>query len=139
MTIKALENSLQKTKSWIKDIGQILNRDDPHCYHALRAVLHALRDRLTVTEANDLASQLPLVLRGIYFENWRPECTPLHERSKEQFLQHIVDAFPRDSSVDPEETVRAVFRVIASRVSEGEINDVKGNLPSGVSDLWPES
>jgi uncharacterized protein (DUF2267 family) len=34
-------------------------------------VLHALRDRLTVEEASDLAAQLPMLIRGLYYETRR--------------------------------------------------------------------
>jgi uncharacterized protein (DUF2267 family) len=40
-------------------------------YAALRPVLHALRDRLTVQEAADLAAQLPLLVKGIFFDGCR--------------------------------------------------------------------
>jgi uncharacterized protein (DUF2267 family) len=35
-------------------------------YDALRGVLHALRDRLTVEEAAQLAAELQMLVRGIY-------------------------------------------------------------------------
>jgi uncharacterized protein (DUF2267 family) len=38
---------------------------------------------------------------------------------------------------DPEPVVRAVFRVLARRVSEGEIEDVKHGLPAGIREFWP--
>ena len=72
--------SLQKTYEWLQHVEDALSTDDrPTAYHALRAVLHALRDRLTPVEACELAAELPAMLRGIYFEGWSPaeEAWPL--------------------------------------------------------------
>ena len=41
-------------------------------YHALRAVLHALRDRLPAPEAADLAAQLTTIVRGVFYEGFQP-------------------------------------------------------------------
>lgn len=38
----------------------------------VRSVLQALRDRLTVEEAAEFASQLPQLIRGIYYEESDP-------------------------------------------------------------------
>lgn len=135
--ITALETSLQKTNIWIREIGEQIQCDDQRAYHALRAVLHALRDRLSVVEASDLASQLPLVIRGVFYENWRPSKTPVRDRTKDQFLRHIFDAFPNDLDIDPEEVVRSVFEVMTRHVSDGEIQDVKDNLPKTLQEYWP--
>jgi uncharacterized protein (DUF2267 family) len=37
----------------------------------------------------------------------------------------------------PEQVARAVFRVLAQRVGEGEIADVRHVLPGDIRDLWP--
>ncbi len=54
-------------------------------YRVLRAVLHALRDRLTVAETVDLGAQLPMLIRGLYYEGWTPNDKPLRERTREKF------------------------------------------------------
>jgi uncharacterized protein (DUF2267 family) len=106
-------------------------------YLALKATLHALRDRLTVEEVAHLGAQLPMLIRGFYYEGWDPTGKPLKERHKEQFLARIEQQFRGDASIDPEEIVQLVFAVIASRVTDGEIEDVKHILPTEVRELWP--
>jgi uncharacterized protein (DUF2267 family) len=41
-------------------------------YAALCGVLHAVRDRLTVEKAAQFGAQLPMLVRGIYYEGWDP-------------------------------------------------------------------
>ena len=104
----------------------------------LRAVLHALRDRLTVAEAADLGAQLPMLIRGLYFEGWTPKGKPVKERRREEFLAHIAGAFRGHAEVFPEEVAWAVFKVLANHVSAGEIGDIKHVLPGPIRALWPE-
>jgi uncharacterized protein (DUF2267 family) len=112
--------------------------DKPHkAYLALRTVLHALRDRLTVEEAMQLGAQLPMLIRGFYFEGWTLKNKPHKERHKEQFLDHVREAFRDDVTVNPQQVVRAVFRVLQRHTSPGEIDDVKQVMPRALQQLWP--
>jgi uncharacterized protein (DUF2267 family) len=63
--------------------------------------------------------------------------TILKERTKGEFLSHIEAAFEQDSNVDTEELVREVFKLLARRISSGEIADVKAMLPPEIRALWP--
>ena len=129
--------TLQKTDAWLKDLKEELDWQDTHkAYLALRAVLHVLRDRLTIEEATDLAAQLPMLVRGFYFEGWDPSGKPLKERHQEEFLAHVKTYFSKDDRVIPEKVVRAVFRVLSKHITKGEIDDIKNSLPAEVSVLW---
>jgi uncharacterized protein (DUF2267 family) len=84
--IRAFESTLEKSNKWIRQLMEELDWDDPQrTYHGLRAVLHALRDRLPLGEVGDLSSQLPMLIRGVFFENWRPNHTPVRDDTPEQF------------------------------------------------------
>jgi uncharacterized protein (DUF2267 family) len=136
--VEVIETTVQKTHLWLKEIAEELGTPDRHrAYRALRAVLHALRDRLTVDEAAQLGAQLPMLVRGIYYEGWDPSHKPLKERHKEEFLAHIRRDFRDEPAVDAEQLARAVFAVLARRVTEGEIEDVKHILPKELRELWP--
>lgn len=136
--LEVFDRTVQKTNSWLHDLSQILQWDDKHkVYLALRATLHALRDRLTVEEVAQFGAQLPMLIRGFYYEGWDPTEKPLRERHREQFLARIEQQFKDDALVDPGVVARAVFFVIEHRISEGEIEDVKQVLPSEMRDLWP--
>jgi uncharacterized protein (DUF2267 family) len=66
------DETVQKINTWLKEISQSLGSDRHRAYQALRAVLHCLRDRLTFQEAAQLGDQLPMLVRGIYYEAWHP-------------------------------------------------------------------
>jgi uncharacterized protein (DUF2267 family) len=100
-------------------------------------VLHALRDRLTIEEAVQLGAQLPMLVRGLYYEGWTLKGKPRKERHKEDFLAHIKKAFQEDFSSRPESIARAVLKTLARHTSVGEIEDVKHSLPKALNELWP--
>jgi len=136
---EVFDASLQKTQMWFNDLMAELEwEDQPHrAYLALRTVLHALRDRLTVEEALQLSAQLPMLIRGFYFEGWNLKGKPHKERHKEDFFEHIENAFKRDPSVSPRLVTRAVFKVLTKHVSAGEIEDIKHIMPKQLQELWP--
>lgn len=137
-SLPVFDKTLQLTDTWLKDLMERMDWQDRHrAYAALRSSLHALRDRLSVNEAAHLGAQLPMLVRGFYYEGWHPAGTPKSERTKEEFLSHIREAFRRDPDFDAEATVRAVFSLLAQRISEGEIEDITRVLPEEIRGLWP--
>jgi len=137
--ITAFDRTIHTTNIWLHDLMDRLGWPDKHrAYHALRAVLHALRDRLSVDQAAALGAQLPMLVRGFYYEGWHPHGKPIKERKKEEFLAHIATAFPHDPLVNPEAVTRAVFEVIAKHVTLGEIEHVKITLPGEIRFLWSD-
>jgi len=134
------DGTLQKTHVWLNDIMDELDwHEHPNkAYLALRTVLHALRDRLTIEEAVQLGAQLPMLVRGFYYEGWTLKGKPRKERHKEDFLAHIKEVFKDDFTSRPESIVRAVFKTLARHASEGEIEDVKHILPKALHELWPK-
>jgi uncharacterized protein (DUF2267 family) len=134
------ESAIRTTNTWLNELTEELGWEDRHrACRALRAALHALRDRLTVAEAVDLGAQLPMLLRGLYYEGWDPNGKPVRERKREDFRAHIAAAFRDDPAASPEGAAWAVFKVLQRHVSAGEIGDVKGLLPAEIRALWPES
>ena len=113
--------------------------DRQKAYSTLRAVLHTLRNRLIVDEAADLGAQLPLLVRGFYYENWRPAGKPLKYRHKEEFLNQVKEK-PQGFDLDGaglEQAVSAAFKVLSTHVAGGEIEEVRQQLPEEVRALWP--
>ena len=135
--LEVFDRTIHKTNIWLKELMGMLDCEERHeAYLALRATLHALRDRLTIEETAQFAAQLPMLIRGFYYEGWDPTGKPLKERHRDEFLKRIKEEL-RAYEIDAEETVRAVFMVLANRISEGEIEDVEHVLPKEIRDLWP--
>jgi uncharacterized protein (DUF2267 family) len=138
--LEVFDRTLQATNIWLDDIMQELGWSDRHrAYHALRAVLHTLRDRLPVDDAAHFSAQLPMLVRGLFFEGWRPAAVPINERKRDEFLAHITDAFVFDVDADSKEILSAVLSVIGRHVSEGEIHKVQSVLPESIRSLWPHA
>jgi uncharacterized protein (DUF2267 family) len=90
MDIAAFQSTLQTTNEWLNELTAEIGRDDSQqAYRVLRAVLVALRDRLTVEEATDFGAQLPMLIRGFYYEGWNPSKTPTNERDQASFLNRV--------------------------------------------------
>ena len=125
-----IEHSVEKAHIWLKEIAEELGVDDrQYAYRALRAVLHTLRDRLTVDVAAKLAAQLPTLIRGIYYEDWDPSRTPLPLYNVEAFLDHVLAEGGMAGETEASVAVTAVARVLRAHVSPGEIDHVMAVLP----------
>lgn len=138
--LSTFDETVQLSNQWLNELMRAVNWDDKYrTYRLLRATLHALRDRLTAHEAVQLGAQLPMLIRGLYYDGWHITDMPPPERTKSAFLGHIEAAFKQDPNADTEGLVREVFKLLARRISKGEIDDVKHILPPDVRALWPSA
>ncbi len=140
MTMPAsIAHSVQKTQEWLKELRDNADfEDEEEALSVLRVVLHQLRDRLTPEEAVELGAQLPTVIRGLYYESWRPSRTPERIRSKQAFLDEVtLKLLPRRHK--PERAVQDVFALVAHHCDPGEISQVIDQLPADIKTLWPQS
>lgn len=132
-----IDSTVQVMNLWLHEIlEQTSWRDRHRAYQALRVVLHALRDRLPLDQVVALAAQLPMLVRGCYYEGWKLKETSFKDRSAKAFFAQIGAAFRDGRDADPKKVARAVFRVLAMHVSNGEIEEVKHALPMEVRVLW---
>lgn len=75
--VSVIDRTVAKTYEWLERLCRELETDDrQHAYMTLRAVLHAMRDRIGPEVSVHLAAQLPLLVRGIFYEGWDPSRTP---------------------------------------------------------------
>ena len=133
------DDTIHTTNVWLKDLMERLHYEERgDAYRALRETLHALRDRLPVNAAVAFAAQLPMLVRGFYYEGWRPGGGPSDDHTAEEFVEHVAKAFQRvNGERDPREIVGAVFELLDEKISAGEISNVKSCLPAKIRALWP--
>ena len=137
--LEGLDSTVHATHAWINELDERLGwNNKARAFRLLRAVLHALRDRLQVNEAADLAAQMPCLLRGVYYAQWRPAKTPLKNRSKADFTATVEDAFKTDPLEKPAQAIMTVFDLLSDKITGGEVDDVRHALPEDLRNLWPE-
>lgn len=135
--LESIEHTVHVTHTWINELDELLGwSNKSRSYRLLRSVLQALRDWLPVNEAADFAAQLPNLLRGVYYEQWRPATTPVKPRSKSDFLGRIDHAFVGDPILHTEDAVRITLRFLSTKIAAGEITDIKHALPADLRALW---
>jgi uncharacterized protein (DUF2267 family) len=135
----AVAHGVQQMQEWLKELRDNADlADEAEALSVLRAVLHQLRDRLSPDEAIELGAQLPVFVRGIYYEGSKPARPPQRERSKEKFLDEgLMKLLPR--RLEPEAAVKDVFALVAHHCDPGEVGDVIAQLPTDIKELWPVS
>jgi uncharacterized protein (DUF2267 family) len=135
--VAALQHTIQKTNIWLKTLAEELHFERDEAYIALRAVLHVLRDRLTPEQAVHLGAQLPLLIRGIYYEGWRPATTPADERQPVEFAALVAAQLPPNLGREALRATQAVFGLLERELDRGETMKIIATLPSPLRRLWP--
>ncbi len=133
-----LDTSLQRTHEWLHEIGQELGFDNERAaYAALRATLHAVRDRLPVELVAHLGAELPMLVRGIYYDGWHPSAARLKAAHDEDLFDSIGgELLGHDELEDVEAVAGAVLRVVERRIAPGQIARVWDAMPERVRQLW---
>ena len=135
--LDVFDRTLQTTHIWLDQIMEELDCDRQMAWHALGAVLRPLRDRLPIDLSAHLAAQLPLLIRGLYFDQWHPAGTPDRQRHREDFVARVAWGLSDIRPVDPQDTAALVLKVLTHHVTAGQIAKVKDALPVEIRDLFP--
>lgn len=135
-----IERNAEKMHIWLNEISAELDTDDErYAYRALAAFLHTLRDRLPVDEAAQLAAQMPDLVRGVYYEGWRPAIVPERYRTVSEFLDRVAERALLHGETEASVVSVAAARVLRRHISQGELEDVFGMLPGEIRALIEES
>ena len=127
----------EKTAQWVESVAHTMGSTDmERSYHILRSVLHAVRDRLPPNEAVHLGAQMPMLVRGFYYEGWHPANKPERYRHKDEFLAHIARDVPSLDATQRERAVSAVFHLLDEEISGGEVEQVRHALPAEIREIW---
>ena len=121
--------SIEQRHGWTKERRN-------QSYGALRAVLHGLRDRLTVEETAHLAAQLPMLIRGVYYTGWDPSRVPV-KMHRDEFLARVRQEFPYEVQGGIEPLVDTVLESLRLHITDGEWREVKSMLPKDLATVLP--
>ena len=136
--IKSLDDAPERAAEWINRLSEWLGgAGQRKAYLVLRTVLHAVRDWLSVDEAAQLAAQMPLLIKGVFFDGWNPSATPAANRTRKDFVERVSSAFTKEPLDDVEGAIATVFALLEERISDGEIDDVRNSMKRSLQDLWP--
>jgi uncharacterized protein (DUF2267 family) len=135
--LDVFDRTLHVTNTWLDEIMAELGPDRQVAWHVLSAVLHALRDRLPPELAAHLGAQLPLLVRGVYYDQWHFTLEPDRDRSLEHFLDRVGQGLKTIRPIDRPDAVRAVLAVLQRHLDAGQTAKVRDSLPHEVRALWP--
>ena len=136
--LAVLDSTIQKTHEWLKEITDGLGfPNERAAFAGLRAVLHALRDRLPRENAAELGAQLPMLIRGMYYEGWDPSKEPNRARHQQEFFDLVSAELKEHTELrDARRLTKIVFGVLAKHLSAGETEKVLRTLPAEIRQLW---
>ncbi|SPH17687.1 hypothetical protein DEA8626_01212 [Defluviimonas aquaemixtae] len=135
--LKVIDEAVQAANIWVNEVDSRTGWDNKQrSYRLLRAVLHAVRDHLTVNEATDLGAQLPTLIRGVYYEGWNSSRNPVRMRHADDFVAAVQKEFAPDTFEDADRALRAVFDLFDSHVSAGEMKDIRGAFTKEIRSLF---
>ena len=137
--LEVFDKTLETTHVWLKEIMADLGPDKQVAWKALSTVLHKLRDRLSINLAAHLGAQLPLLVRGVYYDQFEPAKMPSECRNREDFIAEVAEWMSDTRPIDPEDAIRSVFRVLSRHISQGQIDHVKQALSKSVRQMWDDA
>lgn len=135
--LDTFDKTLQTTNVWLDDICEELGPDRQAAWHALGSVLRTVRDRVPVELAAHLGAELPMLVRGVYYDQYRPERQPQDYRSRDEFLERVREGFGPMRPIDPETATRSVFKTLDKHLPHGQLAKVHHALPEDVRSIWP--
>jgi uncharacterized protein (DUF2267 family) len=133
--LDVFDKTLQTTNIWLKEITATLGPDRQLAWKVLSVVLHKLRDRLPGDLSAHLAAELPLLVRGVYYDQFEPTRQPT-EMALPDFVDEVADWLSDARRVDPKDAIRAVLSVLSRHVPRGQIGKVQKALPQDIRSFW---
>ncbi|HKY94095.1 MAG TPA: DUF2267 domain-containing protein, partial [Kiloniellales bacterium] len=87
--------------------------------------------------AAHLSAQLPLLVRGAYYDQWKPRA-PEKLRNVEEFLEEVQEELNDIRPVNLRDAAQSVFHVLSRHIGRGQSEKVRDALPKHLRVLWPE-
>jgi uncharacterized protein (DUF2267 family) len=133
--LDVFEKTLQTTNIWLDEISAVLVVDRRVAWKVLSVVLHKLRDRLPAVLSAHLSAELPLLVRGVYYDQFEPDKPPMRW-DYDEFVSEVSKWLSDTRPVDPDLAIQAVFTVLSRHLPRGQIRKVQNALPEGLRSVW---
>lgn len=131
--LEVFDKTLQTANIWLGEMMERLDCDRQAAWRVLSVVLQRLRDRLPLDLAAHLGAQLPLIVRGVYYDQFSPGRAASEDVTPEDLIAAVADGL---DAIDAEDAVMVVFDVLGRHLSEGQAAKLRGALPQGLQMLW---
>jgi uncharacterized protein (DUF2267 family) len=125
---------------FVREVADRTYGDERRAETLIFAIFQELRDRLTPSEAADVAAQLPASLKMLWMSFDRPnrKVRRIHEG---QFLREVARMAGLEDAVEAEAAVTAVFAVLQQALSSptgttGVAGHIFSQLPADLKQLW---
>jgi len=135
--LEVFDKTLQTTHIWLDEIMETVGPDRNLAWHVLGAVLRSLRDRLPAELAAHLGAQLPLLVRGAYYDQYRPGHAPQRLHTDDEFLTSVAGELGGTRPVNVRAATRSVLQVLTNHVTPEQVAKVTRSLPESIRELWP--
>lgn len=135
--LDVIEHSVHLAHDWVNELtGRLDWSSKRSALRLMRVTMHHIRDHLPVDELAQFSAQLPVLVRGFFFEGWVPKRTPIKERHEYEFVAYIDEQMADTEEYRGREDIKCVFDLLNARLSRGEIEDVRACLPADLRDIW---
>jgi uncharacterized protein (DUF2267 family) len=134
----------QEGQSFVNDLAAELGHPEEVARTGivLRAILHTLRERITISESFHLSSQLPMFLKAIYVDKWKFSEKPLDIKTKEEFVAEVERQQQQYGEMEfswsksTEEIIQIVLSSLGKYISDGEYEDIIAQLPENIKEIF---
>jgi uncharacterized protein (DUF2267 family) len=134
--LDVFDKTVQTTNIWLDELMADVGPDRQVAWHVLSAVLRALRDRIPADLAAHLGAQLPLLVRGSFYDGYRPSAGPNRIRDQDEFLGYVHEGLTDIRPVNVRDAVVSVFDVLSAHLPRGQCEKVRDALPDDIKALW---
>jgi uncharacterized protein (DUF2267 family) len=136
--LPVFDKTLQTTNIWLDEIMAAIGPDRQLAWRVLSVVLHTLRDRLSPDLAAHLAAELPLLVRGVFYDQYKPSRQPT-TFDLDDFVEEVGEWLSDARPTDPRDAMSAVFATLSRHLPPGQIVKLKQTLPANLRDFWTEA
>ncbi|MGZ5279268.1 MAG: DUF2267 domain-containing protein [Pseudobdellovibrionaceae bacterium] len=140
-----IDEAVHKLNGWLLELMKAMNWDSrERALSAYRATLHTVRDLLPDNNVVHFGAQLPLILKGIFYDGWTLKTRPIYQvHTASQFYDLVRFELGSANLKFDNETIRqftkAIFQTMTKHMGEKEMRKVKALLRENVRDIIPVS